>query len=87
MSVSRELLGSAGGKSAEDTAWPLLAAALEETGDGLIIVRAAGDATRIVFCNRAFTDLTGFAAGEALRQRTLLSLRRAAARPIGRRAG
>ena len=68
MSVSRELLGPAGGKSAEDAAWPLLAAALEETGDGLIIVRAAGDATRIVFCNRAFTDLTGFAAGEPLRQ-------------------
>ena len=68
MSVSRDLLDAFGAKGAEGVAWPLLAAALDESGDGLIIVRAAPDAPSIVYCNGAFTDLTGFAADEALRQ-------------------
>src|SRR5882672_78065 len=67
MSASRELLGSGGGSTAGGAAWPLLAAALDESGDGLMIVRARPDGTAIVFCNRAFAELTGFESGEALR--------------------
>jgi PAS domain S-box-containing protein len=68
MSASRELLDSKGVQDADGPAWPLLAAALDESGDGLTIVRVQPGETAIVFCNRAFTDLTGFAAAEALRQ-------------------
>ncbi len=66
MSASRELLGSADGKSAEGTAWPLLAAALDESGDGLMIVRARPGDTAVIFCNRAFGELAGFESGEVL---------------------
>ena len=67
MSASRELLGSVAGEKADHAAWPLLAAALDASGDGLLIVRMAPDAPNIVFANRVFGELTGYGSAEWLR--------------------
>ena len=71
MSASREVLGLAGAEGAEGASWPLLAAALEESGDGLVIVRASDEDPTVVYCNRAFADLTGLSGAEARRQSPL----------------
>jgi PAS domain S-box-containing protein len=69
MSAPRDLLGTLPAARNMGSPSPFESAALEQAGDGLLVVEAAGPAAAIVYSNAAFAALCGYSADEILGRR------------------